>query len=200
MNLALSTNADTALHLSGEPGTGRTYCGYLGGHVTDSMTYVDCARCVAAWEVSHERQEAAAETTTPSPVIPRPRLLQTIQWCPSGNVMESIPDPIMLMLADEHGRTCGHGYGASGETVFGTAAGAIITVHPTQWVNRYDDGSVTVTDERPTTERSECCLCCIAADKRGDLDHSLGQECIYPTCDWCSSRAKLTATGTEDQR
>jgi hypothetical protein len=30
-----------------------------------------------------------------------------------------------------------------------------------------------------------CCRCCDAAAERGELDHELGDNCPYPTCDFC---------------
>jgi len=33
---------------------------------------------------------------------------------------------------------------------------------------------------------SACCVCCVAAAERGELDHELGDKCPHPTCDYCS--------------
>lgn len=32
---------------------------------------------------------------------------------------------------------------------------------------------------------SACCMCCVAADERGEPSHEVGTDCPYPPCDYC---------------
>lgn len=44
---------------------------------------------------------------------------------------------------------------------------------------------------------SACCRCCEAADERGELDHTLGDTCPHPPCDFCQSPTE-TAAGAQE--
>lgn len=58
-------------------------------------------------------------------------------------------------------------------------------------VTFYPDGDVTDYQELTVTPIQSCCLCCIAAAERGELDHTVGQ-CNYPPCDWHTTDQSVT--------
>ncbi len=45
---------------------------------------------------------------------------------------------------------------------------------------------------------SACCMCCAAADERGELDHALGESCPYPSCDYCQGCTCPLWEGADD--
>jgi hypothetical protein len=71
---------------------------------------------------------------------------QTYQF--PTNAMEVRPGIISQLLAKD-GKTFGYGYGPGWSLMFGLDARNDVTVYPGQWVTRYADDRVTVTDERP---------------------------------------------------
>ncbi len=72
----------------------------------------------------------------------------TLQWCPTGRPLEGQPGPVMLLLANADGTTYGYGYGPGRSMSFGHAGGDI-DVEPRQWITRYADDHIEVTDHRP---------------------------------------------------
>jgi len=76
------------------------------------------------------------------PVVdsPRPVSVQFDVQSPVG--------PVVALLAEIDGRTYGFGWGPGSSVMFGSARGDV-TVNSGQWVTRYPDGTITVTDERP---------------------------------------------------
>lgn len=78
---------------------------------------------------------------------PEPRG-SSVQWAPTGNLIDGVPSTILRLLATG-ATTYGYGGGPGSTMMFGTSSGADITVEPTQWVTRYPDGTVSVTDTQP---------------------------------------------------
>lgn len=71
----------------------------------------------------------------------------TVQWAPSGNPLDGVPGEMLRHLAT-NGMTHGYGYGDGWSIVFYSDQGGI-TINTRQWVTRYPDGRITVTDENP---------------------------------------------------
>lgn len=75
---------------------------------------------------------------------------KSIQWAPSGAPLDGVPGPIVRLLAREDGYTYGYGYGPGWSMVFGSEMGDI-TIYPGQWVTRYPDGRIAVTEDAPVS-------------------------------------------------
>lgn len=73
---------------------------------------------------------------------------RTEQWAPEG-ILSGRPGIIMDLLSED-GKTFGYGPGPGWSFMFGTKSEKWIAVEPGQWVTRYSDGTVTVTDDKPS--------------------------------------------------
>jgi hypothetical protein len=78
-----------------------------------------------------------------------PTGVNAVQWAPSGVALDGVPATMMRLLASREGKTYGYGYGTGWGIVFAHAQGEV-EVLPTQWVTRWEDDSITVTDEKPS--------------------------------------------------
>jgi hypothetical protein len=97
--------------------------------------------------------------------------MKSVQWAPDGNAGNGIPSEIVRLLATEDGKTFGYGYGPGVSMVFGSERGSI-TVNAKQWVTRFSDGEIVVTDFQPHEHLWESCTC--------------GAEgCAREMCAWC---------------
>lgn len=72
--------------------------------------------------------------------------MKSVQWAPNG-ILNAIPGEIMLLLAED-GKTFGYAPSAGWSFTFSHPSGGV-KVEPGQWVTRHDDGTITVTDDKP---------------------------------------------------
>lgn len=77
-------------------------------------------------------------------------MMKSIQWAPRGG-NGGIPSEISDLLASADGKTRGYGHGPGASTMFGSELGDI-TVYPGQWVTKYANGDITVTDRKPNAK------------------------------------------------
>ena len=89
---------------------------------------------------------AAPNVTRPS-ATPGVSIRGTVQWAPSGFFLDGVPGEVQRLLADPP-RRYGYGGGPGAAMTFIHARGDV-DVLPGQWVTRYSDGRVTVTDDPP---------------------------------------------------
>lgn len=75
----------------------------------------------------------------------------SLQWAPSGNMLDGKPENMVRFLASAEGKTFGYGWGPGWSIMFGTEHGDI-TLLPGQWVIKNDDGTFTVSDNSGVTE------------------------------------------------
>lgn len=75
---------------------------------------------------------------------------RVLQWCPSGNPLDGMPENMARFLASADGKTRGYGHGPGWSMGFGTEHGHIY-VRPGEWVVRHSDGRITVEDHDPAT-------------------------------------------------
>lgn len=92
--------------------------------------------------------DAINDLTALAPNWPDPHPTITIQWAPTGNTLDGAPGPILQLLATNN-TTHGYAPGPDQSMTFGTEHGDI-DLRPTQWVTRHPDGTITVTDTKPT--------------------------------------------------
>lgn len=76
------------------------------------------------------------------------RAVKSVQWAPSGSTMSGRPGPVVYFLASDDGKTYGYGWGPGASVMFGHEHGDV-TVLAGQWVNKHEDGTFSVTDEKP---------------------------------------------------
>jgi len=74
-------------------------------------------------------------------------MFMSIQWAPSGNLLDGIPGQISRFLADENGKT--PGYAPDEGWAFTWHHGAGIALLPAQFLVKYSDGSFEVVDTDP---------------------------------------------------
>lgn len=75
--------------------------------------------------------------------------MEALQWAPSGNPFDGVPNEMCRFLAGPDGKTFGYGYGPGWSMMFGTSTGEDVTLLPGQWVIRHDDGRITVQTGTP---------------------------------------------------
>ena len=72
----------------------------------------------------------------------------------ADNPLNIVPSEVVRLLSAEDGRTFGYGYGPGCSLMFGSEHGDV-TVHPGQWVVRYDDGTIAVQDHKPEEQEQK---------------------------------------------
>jgi hypothetical protein len=70
--------------------------------------------------------------------------MKTVQWAPDG-ILNAVPGEVQSLLAED-GKTFGYAPDDGWSFTFYHPSGDV-TVQPGQWVTRYDDGTITVSDD-----------------------------------------------------
>lgn len=78
-------------------------------------------------------------------------LIGAVHWCPTGDPMDGKPGEVLRLLATD-GMPHGYGYAPGWAMAFGTEAG-LVSLLPGQWIARYADGTVSVSDCDPREDQ-----------------------------------------------